>query len=406
MEKKDIIKSIDVYFENSKKKENEKDIFFENKNITDACSTWHNIREKKYFRSATLYNPDSPFDFIELNGNCDLKEFPISSILPNDMKEDNIECEINNLQNLIDIIDKYPIITNVKYNIDILLLHKIKPSLEKLNKMIGMRSLKERIVDQILYFIQDLHLVNDNNNDFLHTVIYGPPGTGKTEIAMIIGEIFCNLGILKKGVFKKVIRSDLVAGYLGQTAIKTKETIESCIGGVMFIDEAYSLGNEEKKDSFSKECIDILCESLSANKDNLMVIIAGYEDELEKCFFSMNQGLDSRFCWRFNTDKYNSEELAKIFILKVEESKWSLSKNINIYEWFDNNSDNFTAFGRDIESFFSKVKISHGRRIFTKPKNERTIINNKDIENGFTLFLENKTRKKNESKQFLDSMYT
>ena len=261
------------------------------------------------------------------------------------MKEDNIECEINNLQNLIDIIDKYLTITNVKYNIDILLLHKIKPSLEKLNKMIGMRSLKERIVDQILYFIQDLHLVNDNNNDFLHTVIYGPPGTGKTEIAMIIGEIFCNLGILKKGVFKKVIRSDLVAGYLGQTAIKTKETIESCIGGVMFIDEAYSLGNEEKRIRFSKECIDILCESLSANKDNLMVIIAGYEDELENVF-SMNQGLDSSDFVRFNTDKYNSEELAKIFILKVEESKWSLSKNINIYEWFDNNSDNFTAFGK------------------------------------------------------------
>ena len=152
-------------------KKNEKDIFFENKNITDACSMWHNIREK-YFKSATLYNPDSPFDFIELNGNCDLKEFPISSILPNDMKEDNIECEINNLQNLIDLIDKYPIITNVKYNIDILLLHKIKPSLEKLNKMIGMRSLKERIVDQILYFIQDLHLVNDNNNDFAYCYLW------------------------------------------------------------------------------------------------------------------------------------------------------------------------------------------------------------------------------------------
>ena len=72
----------------------------------------------------------------------------------------------------------------------------------------------------------------------MHTVIYGPPGTGKTEIAKIIGRIFCNLGILKKGVFKKVTRSDLVAGYLGQTAMKTKDVIQECIGGVLFIDEA------------------------------------------------------------------------------------------------------------------------------------------------------------------------
>ena len=78
-------------------------------------------------------------------------------------------------------------------------------------------------------------------------------------------------------------RNDLVAGYLGQTAIKTKDVIKECLGGVLFIDEAYSLGNEEKRDSFSKECIDTLCEALSDNKENLMVIIAGYEKELKEC---------------------------------------------------------------------------------------------------------------------------
>ena len=116
--------------------------------------------------------------------------------------------------------------------------------------------------------------------------IFGPPGTGKTEIAKIIGKIFCNMGVLSRNIFKKATRSDLIAGYLGQTAMKTRDIMQDCIGGVLFIDEAYALGNPEKRDSFAKECIDTLCEGLSDNKENLMVIIAGYEEDLKKCFFS------------------------------------------------------------------------------------------------------------------------
>ena len=116
------------------------------------------------------------------------------------------------------------------------------------------------------------------------------PGTGKTEIAKIMGELFSNLGILKNKKFKKVTRSDLIAGYLGQTALKTRDVIKESLGGVLFIDEAYALGNQEKRDSFAKECIDTLCEALSDHKDNLMVIIAGYENDLNKCFFSYNKG--------------------------------------------------------------------------------------------------------------------
>jgi stage V sporulation protein K len=93
------------------------------------------------------------------------------------------------------------------------------------------------------------------------------------------------LGILKNNVFRKVTRNDLVAGYLGQTAIKTKNVIQDCLGGVLFIDEAYAMANSYEDDSFSKECIDTLCEALSDHKNNLMVIIAGYENELNNSFF-------------------------------------------------------------------------------------------------------------------------
>jgi SpoVK/Ycf46/Vps4 family AAA+-type ATPase len=192
--------------------------------------------------------------------------------------------------------------------------------------MIGMKELKNNIVDQILYFVQELHKNKDSTGDFLHTVIYGPPGTGKTEIAKIMGQIYSKIGILSNGTFKKVTRSDLVAGYLGQTALKTREVIKESLGGVLFIDEAYSLGNPEKKDSFSKECIDTLCEALSDNKENLMVIIAGYEKELKDCFFSFNQGLDSRFTWRFKMDDYTHEDLYNIFLKKVSDIDWKIEE--------------------------------------------------------------------------------
>ena len=222
----------------------------------------------------------------------------------------NIDFKINSLEDLLLLTEKYPLDNSKEYNININILHNIKEQLKELINIIGMSNLKKNILDQILYYIQDLHLYG---NDFMHTVIYGPPGTGKTEIAKIIGKLFMKMGILKSGVFKKVTRSDLVSGYLGQTALKTKDVIKDCLGGVLFIDEAYALGNNEKKDSFSKECIDTLCEALSEYKDNLMVIIAGYEVELKECFFSYNTGLDSRFTWRFKTDDYNAEDLKNIF---------------------------------------------------------------------------------------------
>jgi SpoVK/Ycf46/Vps4 family AAA+-type ATPase len=321
-----------------------------------------------------------------------------------------IEVEIHNLDGLIKLIEDYPPDETKEYNINMEGLHKIHTSLIDLNNMIGMKELKENIVDQILYYIQDLN----KSGDFMHTVIYGPPGTGKTEIAKIIGQIFSKLGILKKGVFKKVTRSDLVAGYLGQTAIKTRDVINECLGGVLFIDEAYALGNNEKKDSFSKECIDTLCEALSNHKEELMVIIAGYETELKECFFNYNQGLDSRFTWRFKTDEYKGEELYNIFLKKIKEIKWEVAESDNSEQkitkaWFEKNLEYFKFFGRDIETLLAKTKIVHARRVFCKPQTEKMKITMKDLEKGFELYLKNdevKKRKEVESlKNIIKTMY-
>lgn len=139
----------------------------------------------------------------------------------------NINVTIENLHDLIVLCDKYPLADNIIYNINMASLHKIKPSLVDLQSMVGMKTIKENIVDQILYFIQDLHMISPNNSDYMHTVIYGPPGTGKTEVAKLIGKIFSTLGVLKNNVFKKVTRDDLIAGYLGQTALKTKMSLNN-----------------------------------------------------------------------------------------------------------------------------------------------------------------------------------
>lgn len=338
------------------------------------------------------------------------KSRPTSPIAVKPKIKVDIDVEIKNISDLIKLIQDYPLDETKEYNINMEGLHKINSSLIDLNNMIGMKELKENVVDQILYFIQDLH--KNGDGDFMHTVIYGPPGTGKTEMAKIIGQIFSKLGVLKKGTFKKVTRSDLVAGYLGQTAIKTRDVINDCLGGVLFIDEAYALGNPEKKDSFSKECIDTLCEALSNHKDELMVIIAGYETELKECFFNYNQGLDSRFTWRFKTDEYKGEELYNIFLKKINDAKWGVDMNSDTKitaAWFEKHLEYFKFFGRDIETLLAKTKIVHGRRVFCKSIEEKKKITMKDLEKGFELYLKNdevKKRKENESlRNIIKTMY-
>jgi SpoVK/Ycf46/Vps4 family AAA+-type ATPase len=319
----------------------------------------------------------------------------------------NIDVEISTLDDILTLIKKYKNDPNIKYNINMLALHNIKEPLEELNNMIGMKELKNSIVEQIIYFIQELHKNKNGDGEFMHTVIYGPPGTGKTEIAKIIGKIFSKIGLLRKNTFKKVTRSDLIAGYLGQTALKTQDVIKESLGGVLFIDEAYSLGNPDKRDSFSKECIDTLCEALSDNKDNLMVIIAGYEKELKDCFFSYNQGLDSRFTWRFKTDDYSGEDLYNIFMKKVNDIGWTICDDSGISaDWFKKNKEYFKFYGRDIETVLAKTKMSHSKRIFCKPECEKKKINIKDLEKGFEIYLKNEdVKNRKESDNFKKYLY-
>jgi SpoVK/Ycf46/Vps4 family AAA+-type ATPase len=318
---------------------------------------------------------------------------PQSPIPPKTYKE--IDAKIESFADLLKLLDENPYDPTYDYNIDLFALTHIRGELEQLNNMVGLSSLKNSVLDQMLYFLQRLH-TQGKDADFMHTILCGPPGTGKTEVAKILGNMYSKMGVLKNGTFKKVTRTDLIAGYLGQTAIKTSKLITDNLGGCLFIDEAYSLaGSGDTEDIFAKECLDTLCEALSNHKHELMVIIAGYENDLNDTFFRVNRGLESRFIWRFKIDGYSGREMAAILQKKIRENSWTTDISEKTMEtWFDKQKEYFSFYGRDIEILFSHSKIVHGRRIFGKTDQTKHCITMADIEAGHKKMQTNAKKKR------------
>jgi SpoVK/Ycf46/Vps4 family AAA+-type ATPase len=320
-------------------------------------------------------------------------------IIPNKIY-DEINIKINTIGDLIELGKMYK--EDHNYAINLKRLYNLIPTLEKLENVVGMENVKKTIVNQIVYFLSGL----DVNDDMLHTVITGPPGVGKTLLGNIIGEIYYKLGIVngngngkqyidpitkeeKDYVFKIAKRSDLIGEYLGHTAIKTQKVIDECEGGVLFIDEAYSLGNEDKKDIYSKECIDTLNQNLTEKKTQFICIIAGYPDDLDKCFFSVNDGLKRRFPFKYNIDKYTPTELTHILMLMIKKKNWKLDTQLyfdEIIEFMKTNYDKFPNYGGDIETLFFNIRIAHSLRTIGKLPSIKKYISIEDITEGLNIY--------------------
>ena len=201
-----------------------------------------------------------------------------------------------------------------------------KPALEQLDELIGLEGVKAEIHKLHNYVkiqrkreacgMQSVPLA-------VHCVFTGNPGTGKTTVARILAEIFKDLGLLKKGHLVETDRSGLVAEYVGQTAVKTNKIIDSALDGVLFIDEAYTLANGSSND-YGHEAVATLLKRMEDNRDRLIVIIAGYKDEMQK-FIDMNPGLQSRFTRYINFEDYNALSLARIFRLNATRYGYTLS---------------------------------------------------------------------------------
>ncbi|WP_330204325.1 AAA family ATPase [Cyanobacterium sp. DS4] len=210
---------------------------------------------------------------------------------------------------------------------------KIDPDLEKdleiLNSLIGLKEVKSTIqelvnIARIAKLKSEMGLKTPTITR--HLVFTGNAGTGKTTVARIIGNIYKKLNMLSQGHFVEVDRGDLVAEYLGQTAPKTAKIVEFALGGVLFIDEAYSLVPENQKDMFGQEAISTLLKMMEDNRDNLVVIVAGYKDDMKR-FINANQGLKSRFAKFINFVDYKPEELSKIFNFMAEENGYHITSD-------------------------------------------------------------------------------
>ena len=296
-----------------------------------------------------------------------------------------------NLNDLLELCKKISVEYDPEkyYNIDLKILKKLEAPLIKLNTLIGLEDVKNKIIDIILYYLQRLDI---KNYDMLHTIIYGAPGTGKTEIAHIYSEILNNLGVLSKGTFKKAKKNDLIGGYLGHTAMKTMKILEECRGGVLFIDEIYSLGSSNGKDSkdiYAKECIDLIMEFLSENKSDFVLVVAGYKNDIEQFFLSMNDGLERRFPIHLSIGSYNAEEMEKIFYKKVSELKWNIEPETIPKDFFSTEKDYFKFYGGDMETLLSKCKYAHSRNLIEDHTKEHRIISHKDFIDGFELYKKN-----------------
>lgn len=301
-------------------------------------------------------------------------------------KKEQLSCSLNDLDSLIAVAQ-----ANVEYaNINNKTLKLILPYLIELQNIIGMTELKQTIFYQIIYYLQDLHKKSD---DYLNTVILGAPGCGKTTVAKILGNIYSNLGILRNNTFTMAKRSDFIGEYLGQTTIKTNKLLKSCIGGLLFIDEVYSLGSgsRDKKDSYSKEAIDALNMFLSEHKSEFCCIIAGYEDDVNDCFFSVNKGLERRFPWIHKIEKYDADELADICFKQIKDIGWqTIVAKKELIKIIKDNMDLFKNTGGDIENLISRTKMSHAKRIFGLDAHHKFIITSTDINNAIKLLKVNK----------------
>lgn len=274
----------------------------------------------------------------------------------------------------------------------------LEEAIKKLHKLEGLELVKNQVCDwinQIRVFKMRKERGLSVPDMSYHLVFTGNPGTGKTTVARLMAQIYCALGILSEGHLIEVDRSDLVAGYVGQTAIKTREILRKAYGGVLFIDEAYSLTKGGGTD-FGREAIDTLLKEMEDKRDNLVVIVAGY-DTLMQNFIDSNPGLRSRFKNYIQFSDYTGNELYHIFLGMCRENQYSLTAPAKealiayFHDLYSKRDKNF-GNGRDVRNIFETIVTRQSKRIakLINPSNEEiTTIDILDL--PFTPILSNKT---------------
>ncbi len=250
----------------------------------------------------------------------------------------------------------------------------LEKKLEEFNAMIGLEAVKKEVNSLVnLIRIQKMREANGMKNAAItkHMVFSGNPGTGKTTVARILSEIYKDLGVLSKGHLVEVDRSGLVKGYMGQTAPAVTEVVEEAMGGILFIDEAYTLTVNKADGDFGQEAVDTLLKAMEDHRDELIVIVAGYPD-LMQSFLDSNPGLKSRFNKFVFFEDYTPEEQLFIFEGMCEQQEYTLSEEAKSHakahfeEVMKQLPDNF-ANARDVRNYLEKAISNQATRLISSP---------------------------------------
>ena len=248
----------------------------------------------------------------------------------------------------------------------------MKDLLAELDGYIGLQTVKEEVHNLInmasVYQLRRQHDLPTTDMS-LHLVFTGNPGTGKTMMARMMARIYRSLDILSRGQLEEVDRSGLVAGYVGQTAIKTQKVIEKAMGGVLFIDEAYALNGRSEND-FGQEAIDTILKAMEDHRDDLVVIVAGYTDLMDR-FIHSNPGLESRFNRFLLFDDYTTDEMVEIFRMQCKKGCYQLTEEAQplIRDYIaEESADDSFGNARGVRNLFEHVLVAQNNRLATMEK--------------------------------------
>ena len=237
------------------------------------------------------------------------------------------------------------------------------------NSLIGLEPVKTRIKETASLLLVDkarekLGLVNESPT--LHMSFSGNPGTGKTTVALKIADLLYRLGYVRKGHLVSVTRDDLVGQYIGHTAPKTKEVLKKAMGGVLFIDEAYYLYRPENERDYGQEAIEILLQVMENNRDDLVVVLAGYKDKMDK-FFESNPGFRSRIAHHIDFPDYSNEELLEIAEVMIAGMNYKFNKGSKkaMAEYIEiRRKQPHFANARSIRNAIDRARLRQANRVF------------------------------------------